>query len=457
MAEVIMNPGGSVLDPDWDKDVRYSDNILNMLIRNLGAAYPELAYVLRDFDRIPVRDEIRISTDGRALVYNPNRLVRTFTRGDVKELKTQLLHVIMHYLRGDIFYYRQSVHKDINDVILDAQVYKTLVTIGAISDMGSVPAETEEGYYAGKYDPEARKRILSYAERYASDDHSLWLNSEKWNKQQAKDASGSGGDKCDKERWEIHVKLVFGSRAPDMETFRKSFDQLFKQVALGNKACLDADICLEADFTADKSRTDYRSLIRGMLENIIEEKETEETIDRNMYCYGLEMYGDVPLIEPGEDECIKKEISRIAVAIDTSGSCYDRTACAFLGELGSMFREMAPYMNENSEVIVFECDSSIHKEDHYFLDDIGENTFKGRELLGGGGTSFVPVFDRIGELSRKDDDRPFKALIYLSDCEGEFPDKAPEYPVIFVVPSSYSEHVQVPDYVQLSFFDPGNI
>ena len=54
-------------------------------------------------------------------------------------------------------------------------------------------------------------------------------------------------------------------------------------------------------------------------------------------------------------------------------------------------------------------------------------------LYGFGGTSFIPVFERIEELQKKEMLK-IDALIYLTDSMGVFPEKEPDYPVFLVIP-----------------------
>jgi len=49
-----------------------------------------------------------------------------------------------------------------------------------------------------------------------------------------------------------------------------------------------------------------------------------------------------------------------------------------------------------------------------------------RGSTGGGGTSFVPVFQWIEDKGLRPD-----ALVYLTDMMGTFPDEPPPYPVIW--------------------------
>ena len=49
---------------------------------------------------------------------------------------------------------------------------------------------------------------------------------------------------------------------------------------------------------------------------------------------------------------------------------------------------------------------------------------------GGGGTSFVPFFDKVAQ---RWDGQTQGVCVYLTDGYGSFPDTAPELPVLWVV------------------------
>jgi len=51
-----------------------------------------------------------------------------------------------------------------------------------------------------------------------------------------------------------------------------------------------------------------------------------------------------------------------------------------------------------------------------------------KQIGGGGGTSFVPVFDWITAAELRPD-----LMLYFTDAEGYFPATAPDYPVIWLV------------------------
>src|SRR3972149_2615082 len=60
---------------------------------------------------------------------------------------------------------------------------------------------------------------------------------------------------------------------------------------------------------------------------------------------------------------------------------------------------------------------------------------------GGGGTRFTPVFEWVESEPVRPD-----ALLYFTDAEGEVPERAPEYPVMWLVtgnaPVPFGERVQ---------------
>ena len=54
-------------------------------------------------------------------------------------------------------------------------------------------------------------------------------------------------------------------------------------------------------------------------------------------------------------------------------------------------------------------------------------------LVGGGGTDFRCVFERIGQLRSTKALRSVDGLVYLTDGDGIYPKVAPDYPVAFVL------------------------
>ena len=106
----------------------------------------------------------------------------------------------------------------------------------------------------------------------------------------------------------------------------------------------------------------------------------------------------------------------VVVANDSSGSIDDNMLSTFMGHTGVIIDDVKP-----KELIVTQCDDRIHQWKQ--IDNGGELP---KKVLGGGGTSFVPVFDRIETEQIQPD-----VLVYFTDCFGMYPRTAPAYPVIW--------------------------
>ena len=111
-------------------------------------------------------------------------------------------------------------------------------------------------------------------------------------------------------------------------------------------------------------------------------------------------------------------VGAIAVAIDTSGSISGAEMDAFGAELRAVHEDTQP-----SALTVFYCDAEVGRVDEFAPEDTIE-----LRPTGGGGTDFRPVFDAIAERGEVP-----ACLIYLTDGYGEFPEVAPEYPVLWVM------------------------
>lgn len=111
---------------------------------------------------------------------------------------------------------------------------------------------------------------------------------------------------------------------------------------------------------------------------------------------------------------------RVAVGVDTSGSVTDPELAAYFAEIGAILADIRP-----KEVILIFCDAKVQRVDTASsLDELAHIRVKGAP--GGGGTSFIPVFDYLAEQDIVPD-----TLIYATDMMGRFPSKAPAYPVVW--------------------------
>lgn len=110
----------------------------------------------------------------------------------------------------------------------------------------------------------------------------------------------------------------------------------------------------------------------------------------------------------------------VVVGVDTSGSVGEKELCMFFAEMQGILDDCQP-----RELIVMWCDASVEQVDH-LQDSSDLHSVRNRGVKGGGGTSFIPVFDKVAELGIEPD-----CLVYLTDGMGCFPERAPSYSVIW--------------------------
>lgn len=147
----------------------------------------------------------------------------------------------------------------------------------------------------------------------------------------------------------------------------------------------------------------------------------------------------------GDDELLVRDIfapsrsghgiGTVVCVIDTSGSVSQADYDLFYGNVAGMLADMRPRL-----LHVIWCDMEINKSEE--IDDAMD--LVSAKIEAGGGTSFVPAFEEVERLGLKPD-----ALIYLTDGQGLFPDRAPDYHVVWgsiYEPSKYpfGDVVQVP-------------
>ena len=110
----------------------------------------------------------------------------------------------------------------------------------------------------------------------------------------------------------------------------------------------------------------------------------------------------------------------VVVAVDTSGSITKNTLNEFIGEVIKLSRSF-----EFVNVTILTCDAKV--QDVFRLRNRKMiRKIKNIRIHGGGGTSFVPVFNWIHENQKN-----AKVLIYLTDGYGIYP-KDETIPTIWV-------------------------
>ena len=119
---------------------------------------------------------------------------------------------------------------------------------------------------------------------------------------------------------------------------------------------------------------------------------------------------------PFTPDTIKKRGTRLAVALDTSGSIDESLLGRFLAEIAAMCR-----LNQRNLVLLI-GDAAVHKIVEIDWTDVS-GELSALQYTGGGGTDFRPLIAAATEYEPD-------ALVYLTDLYGETGDE-PDFPVIW--------------------------
>jgi predicted metal-dependent peptidase len=108
----------------------------------------------------------------------------------------------------------------------------------------------------------------------------------------------------------------------------------------------------------------------------------------------------------------------MVIGVDESGSIQNRELQHFGAHVNRIIETCKP-----EKVFVVHCDSRVSKVEEFGPEDY-PIPFK---AYGGGGTAFIPVFERIAELGIEP-----SAVVYFTDGYGDFP-KSVDYPTIWAI------------------------
>ena len=173
---------------------------------------------------------------------------------------------------------------------------------------------------------------------------------------------------------------------------------------------------MEREFSAlDRAQLDWRSYLWRYL---VKTPTDYTEFDRRFIGRGLYL------------ETLQGESVKVYVAVDTSGSIDNKLLKTFLNEVNGILTSY-PHL----ECELYYADAEVYGA--YELNPDSDIP----QPKGGGGTSFVPFFDRITD---RWDGMTTGVCVYLTDGYGTFPNYAPELPVLWVVTPGGLDLAQFP-------------
>lgn len=327
-----------------------------------------------------------IQTDGEKIYFNPGFLLKKYAE-DPETVRHGYLHMLLHCLYLHIF---MKPDKDISQWDRDCDSFVEDLIDKAIQE---------------KECRSLKKRWLDDTEVAdpGFDDHTLWQRI----------AEQVSGGRRTKEKWERI--LAYTSRNKTGTRSRAGTQTRNRQEEMDE---------------IYRSKYDYRKFLKQFC-RLREEVELDtESFDYIFYHFGMEHYGNLPLIEPLEYKEVNR-LEELVIAIDTSGSCSKETVQRFLGETYSILSEKENFFRR-MKVYIVQCDCFIQKVDVIHSEEEWKEYSRAVTIQGRGGTDFRPVFELIRQEKERRELKSLRALIYFTDGDGIYPRQKPDYETAFV-------------------------
>ena len=373
---------------------------------------------------------LTLATDGAILYYDGSYLAERYMRGR-NMTNRAYLHVILHCMLRHLWK-KRGKSPELWDLACDISVESILDDLdypcleGVVKPIkqkiyGQCRSEmkvlTAEGIYRWLLRQDwPVYRVAQLQRAFFEDDHGLWDPDEKDDKERQ--------DQQD-QRWQD----ISGKSQTRMET------QMGGQGTGGEAILEQVQVAVRDDI-------DYRAFLRRFATPREVLEVDEDAFDYIFYTYGLQLYGNMPLIEPTETK-EEKRIEDFVIAVDTSMSTSGELVRQFLACTYAILRSTETFTRKVN-IRILQCDDQIRSDtaihDLEELKDYMENF----ELIGGSATDFRPVFEHVAQLQREGAFNGLRGLIYFTDGMGRYPQKRPPYETAFVMLEEPPSMVKVP-------------
>lgn len=419
-----------------------SRNELYLSMRFLDTALYALPYEMN-------QNTFFMGTDGEKILFNPRFLAEKYEYHPVL-VNRCYLHMLIHCIFRHLFNREERDEEYWNlacDIVVESVVdsfpYRCLTKV--MSDKREELYDSLKRKHkvltAQNVYQDLKERSLTYQEFYSLtceflvDDHKFWDSK----KQENEKEQNNNQDNKREEELQKNWQKLSEKMETNLETFCKSIGS--------NEGGF-----LKALQIENRERYDMRSFLQKFAV-IREETQIDlDSFDYAFYHYGMELYGNMPLIE----ELEYKEVNRVeefVIAIDTSGSCsgglikaFLRKACGILKDTESFLKKVHIHMIQcDKEIQEDVCITNLSQLDEY-LDQF--------ETKGYGGTDFRPVFDYVNQLVAKGELSHLKGMLYFTDGLGIYPKQRPSYDVAFVFMKNDYTDEKVPVWAMKLILDP---
>ncbi|SHN50280.1 Predicted metal-dependent peptidase [Butyrivibrio hungatei DSM 14810] len=407
---------------------------LYIAMRFMGAALSSLSYEM-DLSTTSV------GTDAVNIRFNPSYVCKLFLEEPGK-LNRTYLHMILHCIFRHMYTSARYTDVQIYDLcadivvesILDGMDYQCIYRVSSDyrdrwysqleKELKVLTVEKLYKYFKDNEETIDIFEIEKLEREFKLDDHGFW--------QRLPDDPPENDDSENEQK--KHINPIILKQIQDKEKdWDKEAKRLQTEIETIGKNASDrlGKLSWILKFH-NTSRTDYKEFLQRFMVIREEGGIDMDTFDYGMYAFGLDHYGNMPLIEENEFREVKK-IQELVIAIDTSASCKDELVQRFLNETAAILLNKDNFF-QRIRIHVLQCDDQIQKDDVIESVDDMRRYSEEIHVEGGYGTDFRPVFEKVESLRSSGDIGNLKGLIYFTDGYGVYPDRPTDYDTAFLFP-----------------------
>ena len=353
-----------------------------------------------------------IACDGVSLYYDPTLVLRRYQK-DQSSIVRLYLHVLLHFIFHHDLEYEDKLRPEwdlavdlaVEAVILDLELYhlrtdeddRQRQKLGLLEKRaGGLSAQKLYRLFRIEEPSDKEKDLLDRL--FHRDEHVLWEKPE------------------EQQMMQINWDKISERIKADLKSFSKG-----KHQTKGLTENLEE---------ATKERVDLGDFLRQFMTSGEEIHVNDEEFDYIYYTYGMDHYGNMPLVEPLEYQEIQK-IRDFVIAIDTSASCKGSLVRGFLRKAWAILRTEDSFFRETN-IHIIQCDNAVQTDTVIRKEEDLETFLKEGKLTGFGATDFRPVFEYVDRLCSEKELTNLKGLLYFTDGYGIYPERMPEYQTAFL-------------------------
>lgn len=418
-----------------------------------------------------VPDALEFRCDGKYFHYSPITVIKQF-RNDPKKLTRGYFHTVLHSVfRHD--YFSEGRKASLWNLACDIAVENVILDLDLACMRMEDDEEKKKQISRLKRDMSDftaqriyrrlenmdRDRIRLLAPLFQFDMHDCWYDIRNvtgshdtlFGDEVKDDPSGTGNNTFDKASHDTGERKdgEDPEAEADIEMVRNQLND-WQEISEKIEADLEmftkehgdkVDALIQSLKKLHREKYSYSKFLKKFMHSGEKIQINDSEFDTIFYTYGLQLYKNLPLIEPLEYTEMKN-IRELVIAIDTSGSVQGDVVQSFLQKTWNIFQQSENFFSR-FRIHILQCDMMIRDTAVVETRQQFETYIKDLQLKGFGGTDFRPVFTYAEEKIKDCTFRKLGGLLYFTDGDGVYPKHKPEYPAAFLFPEN-NKDITVP-------------